>query len=175
MLSDDETVGRNVRALRDAAGLSQAKLAEAMTEAGVSGFYPQTVTKIERGSRALKLTEGLHLARILNVEPRDLYHQPATAADDQEVRRRANDLRSASEGIRELHWTLVTAETDLRSLLHSRTVSPEVRASAEMALRSSVIEATAASLSPGADADDPTDAELAQMHADRTTDEERMK
>ena len=66
----DEIVGRNLKALREALGMSQAQLAVAMNEASVAGWFPQTVTKVEQGSRSLKLVEGLELAKILSPDPR---------------------------------------------------------------------------------------------------------
>jgi transcriptional regulator with XRE-family HTH domain len=63
------SLGRNIKRYREAAGLSQAELAEALSEAGVPGMHPQTITKLEAGSRSLKFTEGIPLAKILEVGP----------------------------------------------------------------------------------------------------------
>ncbi len=49
--------------------MSQAELAERMTAHGLPGFYPQTITKIEAGTRDLKFREGLVMAEILGVDP----------------------------------------------------------------------------------------------------------
>ena len=37
-------------------------------------MHPQTITKIEAGTRAVKLTEGLVLAEVLQVHPEELRH-----------------------------------------------------------------------------------------------------
>ncbi|WP_402371426.1 helix-turn-helix domain-containing protein [Isoptericola rhizosphaerae] len=80
MGNTESALGQNVRRLREAAGLSQAHVADAMAEAGIEGFYPQTVLKVEKGTRALKFVEGLELARVLGVEPQHLYSPaPQTA------------------------------------------------------------------------------------------------
>jgi len=80
MEDTEATLGQNIRRIREAAGLSQAQVADAMVEAGVEGFYPQTVLKVEKGTRALKFVEGLELAAVLGVEPRDLYKTTPWAA-----------------------------------------------------------------------------------------------
>lgn len=70
----DVMVGRNVKALRNAADLTQTELAERLTAAG----YPmqqQTVLKIERGSRPLKLEEALVVADILDVPTESLWEE----------------------------------------------------------------------------------------------------
>lgn len=95
MASTDETIGANIRAYRQALDMSQADLAELLTEAGVPGFYPQTITKIESGKRSLKLAEGLEVARILRVEPRALYERPGSAVMDLRVQRTTRGLASS--------------------------------------------------------------------------------
>jgi transcriptional regulator with XRE-family HTH domain len=72
----DETVGFNIRTLREAADLSQADLAQRLTEAGVPGVYQTTVSKIESGERSLRFSEGVEIAYILKVAPRDLHAPP---------------------------------------------------------------------------------------------------
>ncbi|WP_336707548.1 helix-turn-helix transcriptional regulator [Oerskovia sp. USHLN155] len=72
-MNRDERVGESVQVFRKARGLSQAQLAERMSAAGVDGMYPQTILKIEKGTRSLKFHEGLALAKILEVKPADLY------------------------------------------------------------------------------------------------------
>lgn len=74
----DEIVGDNVRAFREAKGISQARAAELMTERGFEGFYPQTILKVEKGARALKFAEGLALAEVLGVDPTQLFPHDGT-------------------------------------------------------------------------------------------------
>ena len=71
-MEDDEPIARNIRRLRELHGMSQADLADALKDRGVPGMHPQTITKIEAGTRAVKLTEGLVLAEVLQVRPEEL-------------------------------------------------------------------------------------------------------
>lgn len=68
----------NIARHRKAAGLSQADVAERMTERGI-GWFPQTVQKVENGSRTLRFDEAVLLARCLEIEVWELLEQPAEA------------------------------------------------------------------------------------------------
>src|SRR5690242_8174997 len=62
---EDRQIGEHIRQLRVEKGMSQTALAQAMTDFG----YPmqqQTILKIEKGSRALKLAEAIAMAGALN-------------------------------------------------------------------------------------------------------------
>jgi transcriptional regulator with XRE-family HTH domain len=101
----DERVGSNVKHIRDQLGMSQAEVAEGMTEDGCPGFYPQTILKVEKGTRSLKLTEADSLARVLNVQLSALL-DPGTpdAVERLEVataQRRADALGKEAEIARE--------------------------------------------------------------------------
>ncbi|MGC5584135.1 helix-turn-helix transcriptional regulator [Ornithinimicrobium sp. W1665] len=80
-MDTDEQIGRNVRALREAQGLSQAEVAAHMSRHH-AGFYPQTITKIEAGRRSLKFVEGLRLASLLRVSPQELFKPSGHAVGD---------------------------------------------------------------------------------------------
>lgn len=43
-----------------------------MTQAGIQGIYPQTITKIEAGTRQLKFSEGMALASVLQTSAYNL-------------------------------------------------------------------------------------------------------
>lgn len=73
--SFDQMVGRNLQSLRTAAGMSQGQLAEALTDHGIS-FQQQTVLKVEKGDRPLRLREAEALASILHVEIASLVATP---------------------------------------------------------------------------------------------------
>lgn len=64
----DREIGRNIRRVREDAGISQAELAKRLNDLGATGFYPQTITKIEKGDRALKFSEAVTVAGALNVD-----------------------------------------------------------------------------------------------------------
>lgn len=65
----------NIQRRRTMAGLSQADLAERMTERGLK-FFPQTIQKIENGSRTLRFDEAVVLAESLGIELWELLQRP---------------------------------------------------------------------------------------------------
>lgn len=92
----DEAAGAVVQRIRTEAGLSQADLAEKVAGAGVS-MHQQTVAKIERGTRPLRLEEALAIAEATGNEiwvfetdnqPRDIAAQ-RVVADADDARRKA--------------------------------------------------------------------------------------
>ena len=60
-MQDDVTTGKNLAAMRSAAGLSQLELAERV------GVAQQTIAKIEKGTRALKYSEAVLISAALKV------------------------------------------------------------------------------------------------------------
>lgn len=60
----EQEIGRTVRRLRRAVDLSQAALADALTSHGVP-FSQQTVLKVEKGTRPLKLVEAQAIADVV--------------------------------------------------------------------------------------------------------------
>lgn len=64
---DDLQVGAAVKSVREARGMTQAELADAASRAGWASAYPQTILKVEKGTRSLKLTEADAIARALGV------------------------------------------------------------------------------------------------------------
>lgn len=71
--SFDGSVGENVQTLRKARDMSQAQLADLMTRASDSSIHQQTVLRIEKGERPLKLSEAIALAKIFGVPPTALW------------------------------------------------------------------------------------------------------
>ena len=59
-----EVFGQNVRAARARKGWSQRELAEALDERGLK-LDPSAVTRIERGTREVKLREAVAMAECL--------------------------------------------------------------------------------------------------------------
>ena len=70
----DAQVGHNVQVLRETLGLTQTTLAESMTAAGHT-WHQQTVVKVEKGARPLRLAEAVQLAAVLRVDLA-LLHSP---------------------------------------------------------------------------------------------------
>lgn len=100
----DDVIGRNVRRLRDAAGLSQADLAQQMAERGAAAFYPQTITKIENSARSLKFSEASILAGVLGVPLDAILDPSATTVSDLRLAR-THYLRD--EALEDLYVSLV--------------------------------------------------------------------
>lgn len=61
----DRAIGTNLKAARESSGLSQAELAQKAQMAGITNFHQTTVARIEAGTRALRASEGVALARVL--------------------------------------------------------------------------------------------------------------
>jgi transcriptional regulator with XRE-family HTH domain len=74
-----------MKALRLAAGLSQEKLSDLMSEIGL-GWRRQTVALIESGSRAVTLDEVVALAALFEVSLYGLLHSPSGKQDDIPIR-----------------------------------------------------------------------------------------
>lgn len=69
----DARVGQRVLFLRTSAGLTQSELAERVNEVGVpTSWTQQTVVKIEKGQRPLRLQEAQAVARALSVDVENL-------------------------------------------------------------------------------------------------------
>jgi transcriptional regulator with XRE-family HTH domain len=67
-MTEQERVGARLRALREAAGLSQAQLAQRMHDAGHPWWQP-TVSKVESGQRAVPSDEMRAVSEVLGVAP----------------------------------------------------------------------------------------------------------
>jgi transcriptional regulator with XRE-family HTH domain len=67
----NQRVGANLQRFRKAAGISQADLADALSQRGLS-FQQPTILKVERGSRPLKFEEAHTIADILKITPSQL-------------------------------------------------------------------------------------------------------
>lgn len=83
----NQLIGANLQLLRKDSGLSQSDLAERLTERGVP-FRQQTVLKIEKGSRPLRVDEAAIIAEVLDLSVDDLLrpHDERTLALREVVR-----------------------------------------------------------------------------------------
>lgn len=97
----DALIGENVAKLRQQADLSQADLARAMTHAGWT-WHQQTVLKVEKGHRPLRLAEAVTLARLLDVDPSVIW---TPGADEVALFRAAlRNLELAANDLQESTW-----------------------------------------------------------------------
>lgn len=65
---EEEQFRLNLTALRKQRGLSQGKLAELMVAAGWDDFYQATISRIEKGTRPVRLGEARTLAKLLGAD-----------------------------------------------------------------------------------------------------------
>lgn len=63
----DELVGRNIQELRTARAMSQSTLAKELEDRGLP-FRQQTIVKVEKGQRPLRLAEAEQIAHVLEVD-----------------------------------------------------------------------------------------------------------
>ncbi|QHK18823.1 helix-turn-helix domain-containing protein [Pseudarthrobacter psychrotolerans] len=68
----EEKLGAVVRSLRQAAGMTQEQLAQALTGEGWAARQ-NTIAKLENGLRPTTVAELYVIARVFNVEARDIY------------------------------------------------------------------------------------------------------
>jgi transcriptional regulator with XRE-family HTH domain len=115
----DQRVGENIRRLRAARGFSQAELARYLGEP----YRQQTVLKVEKGTRPLKLSEAVKIAEVLAVEVKDLYRSDSVG--QQQVAQIAGMLPVVQElydGARRAIGQLEAWRFDMRDMLDSHQV-----------------------------------------------------
>jgi transcriptional regulator with XRE-family HTH domain len=99
----NQRVGANLQLHRKAKGYSQADLAGLLEQHGLP-FQQQTILKIEKGSRPLKLEEAFVIADILGIELSSLTEQfgnDTIAAAATEILQRAAVIARFKKGIEE--------------------------------------------------------------------------
>lgn len=65
MLGPDGRFAANMKSMREARGWNQSELARRLTAVGVEGFHQTTISRIEAGSRPVRLGEAAAIARTL--------------------------------------------------------------------------------------------------------------
>lgn len=114
--------------------MTQADVARAMSNAGLAGIHPQTVLKLEAGSRSLKFHEAIALARIFGVPAEKLTQAPELPRVDQMGRELLRELRGAGEFFDIAVTRLLMARANLEALLEHEDLSDLIRADAVAAL-----------------------------------------
>jgi DNA-binding XRE family transcriptional regulator len=103
----DVTVGVNVRKWRESLGLSQAELARHVGE----GFQQQTIVKIEKGVRPLRLSEAVRIAQVFAIDVKDLYASDAGRIQllgiFQLVRVRYDEMRESTHNLEDARLDMV--------------------------------------------------------------------
>lgn len=93
----------NIARLRKAVGMSQADVAEKMTERGVK-WFAQTVQKVENGTRTLRFDEAVTLAGALGVEVWELLEHPAEVHLEQIAHRFDDARQRLRDAARDYLW-----------------------------------------------------------------------
>lgn len=111
----DAHAGEVIRELRTGEGLSQAELAEAMTNAGVP-THAMTVLKIEKGTRPLRLVEAKVLLDVLRAnwdvfDPPTSLEELAYEVQDQEQAQASEVRKAVADYIRKWRFLRDTAAT----------------------------------------------------------------
>ena len=128
----DKVIGENIQRYRKAAGMTQAQLAETLTALGGQTIAQQTILKIEKGTRPLRLAEGGLFALALDVPIHAL-----TAGTD--VSTWAAKLVAAEDGVTKLQYELTSVGNRLgRALL---SLAFQISFGREFHLNSEVVQA----------------------------------
>lgn len=129
----DALIGANIQRYRTASGLSQAELAERLSERGEQ-VHQQTVQKIEKGTRPLRFSEGLRIAEILGV-PFSAFAQPTPDTDGSvRIQRQTTSVANAARALDESVVKL--AEELLRlAVVYARSAVPEEKPDEEITER----------------------------------------
>lgn len=129
-------IGGNVKTLRQAAGMSQTDLAERIGQ----GFRQQTILKIEKGTRPLRLTEAADIANALGVRFEALIDVSPTSEQDKRAKQLARAISTGlfRTAVRSL-YAFKGARASIEELLRGE-LSDEVRQACETALETFTVE-----------------------------------
>lgn len=127
--NQDEIIGRNIQALRKRLDLSQAELAEKLTRSSGTNYHQQTILRIEKGERPLKVSEAIAFAKVFDVPVPTIWNgftgdsdsagiidqlKNRAAAKSRDMRANAEDLQRALIELAEaihIHGSNIDAET----------------------------------------------------------------
>jgi transcriptional regulator with XRE-family HTH domain len=130
----DKRVGSNVRRLREAAGITQVELAQAMTERGWQ-WHQSTVARVESGRQSVRFAEAEDLVQILGTTlerlTRAASEGPEVAAIEESSRRLRRTFERMANAVRDHALEMDNARQTLASHRHSSYRRVEV-ANAEL-------------------------------------------
>lgn len=141
----DANIGRNLRAAREGAGMSQSELARQVSALGLKGIHQTTIARIENGLRSLRAAEALAFVRVLETSIELL----AESRDTSDLRELHSILRERSkafdEALKELIWArgVVARQLDVKFPYGAEGVAPSsvVNSAADPRLYEAVEEA----------------------------------
>jgi len=119
----DTRIGRQLRYLREEAGLTQQQLADVMREAGAR-MHRSTIGKIEAGERVVSIGEAAQFAEVLGIDLTHLFNVGQKRLVTAQLKVRALELR-AEEYARVLEETQVLLDHTLAQLEDARTLLKE--------------------------------------------------
>lgn len=110
--NQDKIIGGNIQALRKRLDLSQAELAERLTRNGGGSYHQQTILRIEKGERPLKVSEAIAFAKVFDVPVPTIWNgftgdSDSTAIIDQLTTRAAAKSREMRANAEDLQRALI--------------------------------------------------------------------
>ncbi|GAA4746597.1 helix-turn-helix transcriptional regulator [Gordonia alkaliphila] len=99
-MDEDERFRLTVKRLREQLGWSQAQLAEKLREQGFSQFHPTTVSRVEKGDRAVRLAEARGFAKAFDRTVGEMMLDEASGAYHDRLSRDLDDLWVERQAIR---------------------------------------------------------------------------
>lgn len=114
----DISVGKNVQAMRKARGMSQTDLAEHLLRLTGTNYHQQTILRIEKGERPLKLSEAMAVAKAFGVPPTVLWRVSEVDALVGSWMQRTEDI-SHRKQVAEVELQQISAEFERAVLLSS--------------------------------------------------------
>lgn len=108
----DACIGANVKKYRLARGMSQGDVADAMSDPD-EPFHQQTVLKIEKGARSLKLAEASRLADVLKVPMAFLLIRDTRTTVNAALMQHSRNISQVNQQLQDLATTLAAELTDL--------------------------------------------------------------
>lgn len=125
---DDEYFAANMRLRREELGWKQADLAHRLKAAGMSHMHQTTVSRIEVGERAPRVSEARAIADVLETSVWRLLQPPESVAVGDAILRDTVDLESAHQSVtsslRDLWLSRLTLERRLEETADSVADDP---------------------------------------------------
>lgn len=128
-------IGAAIQKFRVAAGMSQGELASKLADLG-EPFHQQTVAKVEKGARPLKLTEALAVAKVLNRKVDDLTLSPHAIDKAAEERRAIDTLLKSAVALEEAAKRYEADRIELASWIVEERKAPGAFVSGALAVLS---------------------------------------
>jgi transcriptional regulator with XRE-family HTH domain len=117
--TSESTFANKLRELREEKGLSQSQLAAALAAKHGINLDPTAITRLEGGSRSLRLDEAVAIADVLGATLPQMLHQEIEGALDEQQ----HEVWAAGERVRSEARLLIQALDRLRALIDTASSS----------------------------------------------------